>query len=58
MSKELFYNGREILTEAIAADADEPTLYFVLGELYDKVGLRNLAVDEYGEAEFLSTTKD
>ena len=57
MSKELFHDGREILNEAIAADSDEPTLRFVLAELYDKIGLKSLANEEYGEAEFLAKVK-
>ena len=57
MSKELFHDAREILTEAIGADTDEPTLHFVLGELYDKIGLKNLATEEYNEAEFLAKAK-
>ena len=57
MSKELFYDAREVLSEAIGADADEPTLHFVLAELYDKTGLKNLAGEEYNEAEFLSKAK-
>jgi hypothetical protein len=57
ISKELFYDARETLSEAIAADSDEPTLHFVLGELYDKIGLKNLANEEYSEAEFLAKAK-
>jgi hypothetical protein len=57
MSKELYHDAREILLEAIAADADEPTLHFVLAELYDKIGLKNLAGEEYNEAEFLAKAK-
>ena len=57
MSKELYYEAREILTDAIGADSDEPTLHFVLGELYDKIGLKNLATEEFNEAEFLSKAK-
>lgn len=57
MSKELFHDAREILTEAISADSDEPTLHFVLGELYDKIGLKNLATEEYNEAEYLAKAK-
>jgi hypothetical protein len=57
MSKELFYDAREVLMDAIAADSDEPTLHFVLAELYDKTGLRNLAGEEYDEAEFLAKAK-
>jgi hypothetical protein len=57
MSKNLYHDAREILTEAIAADGDEPTVHFVLAELYDKIGLKGLAGDEYNEAEFLSKGK-
>ena len=57
MSRDLFHDAREILTEAIAADSDEPTLHFVLGELYDKIGLKALATDEYNEAEYLAKAK-
>ncbi len=57
MSHELFHEAREVLLEGIVADPDEPTLHFVLGELYEKIGLKNLAADEHGEAEFLSKSK-
>jgi Tfp pilus assembly protein PilF len=57
ISKELYHDAREILTAAIAADNDEPTLHFVLGELYDKTGLKNLATEEFNEAEFLAKAK-
>jgi hypothetical protein len=57
MSRDLFHEAREILLEGTAADPDEPTLHFVLGELYDKIGLRSLATEEYGAAEFLAKSK-
>ena len=50
MSKELFHEARDILLEAISADSDEPTLHFVLGELYDKT-------EEYNESEYLAKAK-
>jgi hypothetical protein len=53
MSNELFYDARELLVEALKSDPDEPTLHFLLGEIYDKTGLKILAGEEYGEAEFL-----
>ena len=56
-SKELFHDAREILTEAISAGSDEPTLRFVLAELYDKIGLKSLANEEYSDAEFLAKVK-
>jgi hypothetical protein len=54
LSRELYYEAREILTEAANSDPDEPTLHFLLGEVYEKTGLKSLAQDEYSEAEFLS----
>lgn len=53
VSNELFYEARELLVDGLKADPDEPTLHFLLGEVYDKTGLKNLAAEEYGEAEFL-----
>ena len=53
MSNELFYDARELLMDGLKSDPDEPTLHFLLGEVYDKTGLKNLAAEEYGEAEFL-----
>ena len=53
ISNELYHDAREILTEAVKSDPDEPTLHFLLGDVYDKTGLKTLAADEYGEADFL-----
>lgn len=57
ISRELFYDAREILLEAAKADPDEPTLHFLLGEVYEKTGLKSLAQEEYGEAQLLSTKR-
>lgn len=54
LSHGLFYETREILAEAINADPDEPALHLLLGETYEKTGLKNLAMEEYSEAQFLS----
>ena len=54
LSRELYYEAREILSDAVNSDPDEPTLHFLLGEVYEKTGLKSLAEDEYNEAEFLS----
>ncbi|TMA11461.1 MAG: hypothetical protein E6J89_07620 [Deltaproteobacteria bacterium] len=54
LSRELYYEAREILSDAVNSDPDEPTLHFLLGEVYEKTGLKSLAEDEYSEAEFLS----
>ena len=53
VSRELFHEAREILVEAASSDPDEPTLHFLLGEIYEKTGLRNLSSEEYSEADFL-----
>lgn len=53
ISNELYYEARETLAEAVKTDPDEPTLHLLLGDVYDKTGLKTLAADEYGEAEFL-----
>jgi hypothetical protein len=57
ISRELFYDAREILLEAAKADPDEPTLHFLLGEVYEKTGLKSLAQEEYSEAQLLSTKR-
>lgn len=54
LSHGLFYEAREILAEAVTADPDEPTVHLLLGETYEKTGLKSLALEEYGEAQFLS----
>ncbi len=53
VAHELFHEARETLAEAVSADPDEPTLHFLLGEIYEKTGLKSLAFEEYSEAEFL-----
>jgi hypothetical protein len=57
VSEDLFHEAREVLIEAIQSDPDEPTLHFMLGEVYAKTGLNGLAQDEYSEAEFLTKKK-
>ncbi len=52
-SRELYYDAREVLSEAVKADPDEPTLHFLLGDVYEKTGLKELASEEYSEADFL-----
>ena len=53
VSHELYHEAREALVEAMNGDPDEPTLHFLLGEIYEKTGLKNLAFEEYSESEFL-----
>jgi len=52
-SRELYYDAREVLAEAVKADPDEPTLHFLLAEVYEKTGLKDLAAEEYSESDFL-----
>lgn len=54
ISHGLFYEARGVLAEAETADPDEPAVHLLLGETYEKTGLKNLAQEEYGEAQFLS----
>ena len=52
-SNDLMHEAREILAEAVNQNPGEPALRFLLGEVYEKTGLRNLAEEEYREAEYL-----
>lgn len=54
ISHGLFYEAREILAETVTDDPDEPAVHLLLGETYERTGLKNLALEEYGEAQFLS----
>ena len=38
---------------ALAADRDEPTLHLLLGDLYTRTGLTDLAAESIDEAQFL-----
>ena len=49
----LFYDARAVLMDAIKRDPDEPTLHFLLADVYEKTGLSNMAAEEYGESDFL-----
>jgi hypothetical protein len=53
----LYAEARRELMAAIAQDPDEPTLRQLLGHVYDRVGLIDLAAQEFDEAEFLATRK-
>ena len=54
LSHGLLYEARELLAEAVRVDPDEPVVHLLLGETYEKSGLKSLAQEEYGEAQFLS----
>jgi hypothetical protein len=51
----LFHDARLSLTTALSQDPDEPTLHLLLGNIYLKVGLPDLAAEAYREAKFLLT---
>ena len=53
----LYAAARRDLLVGITADPDEPTLHQLLGYVYDRVGLTELAAAEFDEAEYLSTRK-
>jgi hypothetical protein len=49
----LLHDARASITAALAKDPDEPTLHFLLGNLYSKLGLPEQAAESYDEARFL-----
>ena len=53
--QELFADARKELVDGIAADPDEPSLHLMLGLVYERTAVTDLAHEEYDEAEFLST---
>jgi len=53
--QELYAEARQELLAAIAADPDEPSLHLLLGHVYERTGLRELAAEGFDEADFLST---
>lgn len=53
----LHAEARRELLSAIAADADEPTLHLLLGQLYERIRLKEPAEDEFREAHILTTRK-
>lgn len=50
----LYADARRELMTALASDPDEPTLHLLLGQVYDSVGLGELAQREFIEARDLS----
>jgi hypothetical protein len=51
--QELYAEARKELQAAIAADPDEPSLHLMLGHVYERTGLKELAAEEFDEAQFL-----
>lgn len=49
----LFQEALDELSDNIRAHPDEPTLHFVMGQLYDQIGLKHLAVQAFARARSL-----
>ncbi|HEY7203491.1 MAG TPA: hypothetical protein VIA61_04315 [Methylomirabilota bacterium] len=49
----LVHNARQVVVAALAQDRDEPTLHLLLGDLYTRTGLTDLAAESFDEAQFL-----
>ena len=49
----LYHDARLVALAALARDPDEPTLHMLLGNLYQKTGLPQLAAESFDEAQFL-----
>jgi hypothetical protein len=49
----LYSEAQRALRDALAADPDEPSLHLMLGHVYERVGLKDLAAEEFDEAQFL-----
>ena len=43
--------------QAIAASPEEATLHLLLGHVYDRTGLKQLAANEFDEAEALAAPR-
>lgn len=53
--QELYVDARMELEAAITADPDEPGLHVMLGHVFERTGLTDLAAEEFDEAQFLTT---
>jgi hypothetical protein len=53
----LYADARRELLTALAGDPDEPTLHLLLGQVYDTIGLGELAQREFIEARDLSSRR-
>ncbi len=49
----LLHDARRSLVEELARQPDEPTLHFLLGNLYARQGLRSEAMEAFAESRFL-----
>jgi hypothetical protein len=53
----LYADARRELVKAISASPEEATLHLLLGHVYDRTGLKQLAANEFDEAEALSAPR-
>jgi hypothetical protein len=51
----LYHEARRELLSGIVADPNEPALHLLLGHVYDRMGLKELAAEAFEEARLLST---
>jgi hypothetical protein len=51
----LYAEAQKELLAAIASDPDEPGLHLMLGHVYERTALAELAAEEFDEAQFLSS---
>lgn len=52
-SERLYQDALDELTDNLGAAPDEPTIHFVMGQLYDQIGLRHLAEQAFARARSL-----
>ena len=52
-SRGLLHDARLALTEELVREPDEPTLHYLLGDLYARQGLSEEATESFAEARFL-----
>ena len=57
VQERLYAAARRELVTAIAAEPEEPTLRLLLGQVYDRTGLTQLAADEFAEADGLTAPR-
>jgi hypothetical protein len=53
----LYWEARRGLLAGIEADANDPTLHLLLGHVYDRMGLKELAAEGFEAARLLSTPR-
>jgi predicted Zn-dependent protease len=50
IQERLYADARRELVAGLAADPDEPTLHLLLGDVYERIGLVEIAAREFAEA--------